>query len=358
MLISVVLPIMTLYHLPQGQYGYSGHVINLPQDVASFASSLPRHPTNLDVVVVRKEHSAQSHRDFHVKRSVVLAALQWLVSNNIYYNNISIDTSVLAHLPEDGNLSGLCTFTLNNSEEQDPLQEDINQDNVHTSRSFVPAVHRRSTESETIRQLVHDNHDGEPPQPTPWPSTAINEFTTEGYMTCAFPTLFPTGAADFLAPRVHAATVGNFLKHPRFRYFALNTEMRWRALQAGRVYVQQHPNDDRLTVDDLRDMVGREGEAFSNRVLHYASSLRGTRQYWSNSAAGSSPWWTPLAFPLCSLHTVQLITSGQILPVSSVPTIPTLLLAAAELSLTTQPSVTGSSAIGSKSLWRPSMLVC
>ena len=27
-------------------------------------------------------------------------------------------------------------------------------------------------------------------------------------------------------------------------------------------------------------MVGREGEAFSNRVVHYASSLRGTRQYW------------------------------------------------------------------------------
>ena len=27
-------------------------------------------------------------------------------------------------------------------------------------------------------------------------------------------------------------------------------------------------------------MVGREGEVFSNRVLHYASSLRGTQQYW------------------------------------------------------------------------------
>ena len=27
-------------------------------------------------------------------------------------------------------------------------------------------------------------------------------------------------------------------------------------------------------------MVGHEGEAFSNRVLHYAASLRGTRQYW------------------------------------------------------------------------------
>ena len=27
-------------------------------------------------------------------------------------------------------------------------------------------------------------------------------------------------------------------------------------------------------------MVGREGEALSNRILHFASSLRGTRQYW------------------------------------------------------------------------------
>ena len=35
-----------------------------------------------------------------------------------------------------------------------------------------------------------------------------------------------------------------------------------------------------LTVEELRDMVGREGEVFSNRVLHYASGLRGTRQFW------------------------------------------------------------------------------
>ena len=70
-----------------------------------------------------------------------------------------------------------------------------------------------------------------------------------------------------------------FATHPRFRYFALNTEMHHRALQTGRVYVHQHPEDARLTVDELRDMVGREGEAFSNRVLHYAASLRGTRHY-------------------------------------------------------------------------------
>jgi hypothetical protein len=71
-----------------------------------------------------------------------------------------------------------------------------------------------------------------------------------------------------------------FARHPRFRYFALNTEMRWRALQAGNIYVRQHTHDAQLTVDELRDIVGSEGEAFSNRVLRYAGSLRGTNSYW------------------------------------------------------------------------------
>ena len=73
---------------------------------------------------------------------------------------------------------------------------------------------------------------------------------------------------------------GRFARHPRFRYFALNTEMRWRALQTGRVYINQHPDDARLTLDDLRDMVGHEGEFFTHRVMHFASSLRGTSQFW------------------------------------------------------------------------------
>ena len=46
MLISPVMPIMSVYQLPLGQYGYSMHVINLPQDVASFVCSLPRVPSH------------------------------------------------------------------------------------------------------------------------------------------------------------------------------------------------------------------------------------------------------------------------------------------------------------------------
>ena len=48
-------PIMSIYRPPLSQYGYTGHVINLPQDVMSFANSLPRVPSELDVLVVQKD---------------------------------------------------------------------------------------------------------------------------------------------------------------------------------------------------------------------------------------------------------------------------------------------------------------
>ena len=38
MLISPVISLMSIYRLPRGQYRYSGHVINLPQDIPLFVS--------------------------------------------------------------------------------------------------------------------------------------------------------------------------------------------------------------------------------------------------------------------------------------------------------------------------------
>ena len=96
---SAVMPIMSIYRLPLGQYGYTGHVINLPQDVVSFANSLPRVPSELDVLVVRKD-SEQSHRDFRVRRSVVQEALTWQLENNRYYraNAICLNEEALQQL--------------------------------------------------------------------------------------------------------------------------------------------------------------------------------------------------------------------------------------------------------------------
>ena len=259
-------------------------------------------PSDLDVIIVRKELIDQSHHDFHVRRSVVLHVLQWLVLNNVYYHNIIIDDDALLLLPENGNLTGLSSVTIEsdaNQPEISPPQDQDVQDlyDANLSRTFVPVTTRKMTEQDTIRQAVLERHSRRSSATTPafaWPSygSPINEFSTEGYMSRAFPTLFPTSAADFLTPRQCAVTVGYFFKHlmmykdgrfarhPRLCYFALNTEMRWSTLQTGQIYVHQHPDDARLTVEDLRDMIDSDGEVFSSRVLHYSTSLRGTRQYW------------------------------------------------------------------------------
>ena len=111
MLIAAVMPIMVIYQLPHGQLGYSGHILNLPQNVTDFATSLPRSPNDIDVLIVQKQGADGSHRDFRVRRHVVQSALEWLISHNLYYRNIALNRQMLEDLPEDAILSELPTFT-------------------------------------------------------------------------------------------------------------------------------------------------------------------------------------------------------------------------------------------------------
>ena len=109
MLVLPVMPIMSIYRLPQGQYGYSGHVINLPQDVASFSNSLPRLPSELDVIIVRKESTDQSHQDTFMSEEVLFTELcsGLLCITSTRGLAVCIDGNTLDQLPEDGNLAQL-----------------------------------------------------------------------------------------------------------------------------------------------------------------------------------------------------------------------------------------------------------
>ncbi len=148
MLVSAIMPIMSIYRLPLGQYGYTGHVINLPQDVISFAHSLPRLPSELDVLVVRREQD-QSHRDFRVRRAVVQQALEWLLENNKYYraNQVHLNEDILRQLPENGDISELTSLQLEESTSEDPSQPS-QQDlyGAHLPSSFVPNAVQQQTE--------------------------------------------------------------------------------------------------------------------------------------------------------------------------------------------------------------------
>jgi hypothetical protein len=63
MLIARALPIMRVYIKPGGQRGYSGHCINLPQNVTELATSLPRYPKDLAVIIVKVKGKDNTFKD-------------------------------------------------------------------------------------------------------------------------------------------------------------------------------------------------------------------------------------------------------------------------------------------------------
>ena len=75
-------------------------------------------------------------------------------------------------------------------------------------------------------------------------------------------------------------TISNTCRYITMDYFPnthvsdLNSDMIWHELQSGMIYIRQHLDAARLSMSDLRDMIGREGEAFLNSLAFYVHSKR------------------------------------------------------------------------------------
>ena len=93
---------MCIYTKHGGQYGYKGHVVNMPQNVQSFIKRLPRDISEVPIILVRRKGTENSYKDFKVRNSKVLQALTWLKNNNPFYRNIVIDEENLNTLPDNG----------------------------------------------------------------------------------------------------------------------------------------------------------------------------------------------------------------------------------------------------------------
>lgn len=103
-------------------------------------------------------------------------------------------------------------------------------------------------------------------------SQAFSEFEKVKIARKAFPTLFPTGKADFDELRDTKVSLkewvahlmryedGRFAAHPRFRYWALNTIMREDARNATKWYLTNHPDERAMTVEQICEVL-QEGSA-------------------------------------------------------------------------------------------------
>ena len=92
---------MRVYIKPGGQRGYSGHCINLPQNVKKLATSLSRYAKDLSVIIVKVKGKDNTFKDVTVRKQKVHNALLWLI-NNAYYAELKINEDALNALPKKG----------------------------------------------------------------------------------------------------------------------------------------------------------------------------------------------------------------------------------------------------------------
>ena len=251
MLIARALPIMRVYIKPGGQRGYFGHCVNLPQCVDELASSLPRYPKDLSVIIVKVKGKDNTFKDVNVKRQKVLDSLLWLKQNNPHYKNVEINTQALNELPVNGTPTNLLTVEANDDDvthktvendvgpPTDNSSEDTVYNNLTEMSSFLPVGEEHKQELAAVRNQLPSE------EPMSWPTVEdqpLNEYQTQYLAAMAFPTLFPDGKGDPTNPalqrnvslserikhlmkfaeKIDGKWVYRFANHPRFGYWAFN----------------------------------------------------------------------------------------------------------------------------------------
>ena len=307
MLIARALPIMRVFIKPGGQRGYSGHCINLPQDVKELAESLPRYSKDIPFILVKMAGKDNSCKEVTVRRRNIQEALHWLTQHNPHYSDIKIDHHALNCLPENGIPSDLPTFETKkddkNSDQDSLIETELESDSdvvynkdTQTS-SFLPFQHNGKQEKEEIQEEIAKKI-------LDWPSIQnkpFNEYTTPFLATMAFPTLFPDGKGDPTNPSLnrcvpfcqsvkHLLKFGEFLggkwvypfaKHPHFSYWALNMIQRKRTLQQRSVFIKQNPGDAHVTIEQLHQMGSSNALTnFMTKLSRYVSNITGSNAYW------------------------------------------------------------------------------
>ncbi|KAK3907787.1 ATP-dependent DNA helicase [Frankliniella fusca] len=300
-LISQVHPVIAVFKLKGIQYGYSGNVINFCQDVNSFTKQLPMKLKDLpSILTVKFDNKVSNAHYFRVRAEKVVNALKWLKANNPWYADIEINEENLQLLPEDDNVYNVFESVCVSSESSSNFHTDIDGEETETDEEYsdnmqnsdaefanvyvsgLPQVNAESTENQIKSHLEWPIIDDKP----------INEFSTEGYICRAFPTLFCYGTADLRSGRLHSVSAGEYFKHLlnykdgrfarhlTFRFFALNSWMRWSALDDGKLFIKNNKEFENMTIARLKTLL-QEKPHLIKKLMYYSSNLRGTRSYWN-----------------------------------------------------------------------------
>lgn len=181
--------------------------------------------------------------------------------------DIQIDDDRIQQLPEDdlvhNQLLTLSTSEIDPEEDQGPPEDDGNQPPANLrSNGFVPDLHITAHEIDQLRNAAQAPPDVQVLSMPVVRGTPLSEYGSNIAIN-AFPTLFPTGRGGFDEPREHKVTEkdwanhllqlrgGRFARHPRFRYWALNTIMRHETKKASTWYQTVQHGQNPLTTAEV-----------------------------------------------------------------------------------------------------------
>jgi hypothetical protein len=210
---------------------------------------------------------------------------------------------------------------------------DAQQPDPLFSAGFVPNLQDWQTEENHLRQAVLQPDDSVILTMPSMCGTPINEHAGHHIAIDAFPTLFPTGKADIAAEcgvkieikdwasHLMKLKGGRFARHPRFRYWVLNTMMRQAARKASNWYLHTHKEDRDLSVEEIHEML-ESGDAIglAERVSHAGAKLAGSKPFWQSAqkdliAQIQAPdTGTPHVFLTCSSADIQWPDMHQHMP--------------------------------------------
>ena len=244
-------------------------------------------------------YQRQFKTDFRVRKRHVLVWLHYLQAHHPDYRYITISYARLESLPEDGDVSDAFPTIIDpTNQPPDPVDDITDRLPPVNTQSMVPNLHVTTTEADLIR----DKLTGRPPYPNhgiPAPSirmTPLDEASgNERIFTMAFPTLYPTGRADFNSPRLRSVTLsdyarhllcyydGRFGRHPRWRFLVFNMIIRRKAASAARFYVSKASGLKDLTRKELTAAL-QDDTQLVDQIVRQGSDLTGTRPFWRNKS--------------------------------------------------------------------------
>ncbi|KAM3502205.1 hypothetical protein MY11210_009143 [Beauveria gryllotalpidicola] len=196
------------------QYHYSGHCVSFMQNTVKTVDVLPNLPSELDIVVLRpsdrvvgsdRRYQCQFRSDFRVRKARVITWLRFLRDNHPDYRYIMVSLDRIDALPVDEDVSSSFASIIDPDPGDEVPDQLISTDlPPPNSQSIVPNLDITTTEIGLIVQGITGRK--LPPPGLPAPSirmTPIDEASgRDRIFAMAFPTLYPTGRADFNTPRL------------------------------------------------------------------------------------------------------------------------------------------------------------